>query len=494
MTTTAPHAAESTPAAPDTPVAVSAADVLEWTSLLIEGVVPLSDRALVDVLGALEQLKAAACAAQAQAAVDLDVMERDRQAFAGVPAQRRGLGVGSQVGLARRESPYRGRVLLGAAKVWATEMPHTFRALRHGRLSEYQAIQLVQETACLEREDRVEIDALLCADLASLDGLSTRRLVALVRQHAARLDPAAVVKRARKAESERCVTLRPAPDSMTYLTALLPVAQGVAAFAALCRAADLAAAVGDQRGDDAMVSPAAPRSRGQVMADTLVERLTGQVRADEVPVTINLVISDSALLGSGHEAGHLSGGGVIPAQVARELAAAGIATDAAWLRRLYADPGGNLVAMTSRSRFHPDGLAGFLRIRDQGICRTPYCGAPIRHIDHIARAGSGGETSAANGEGLCVQCNLVKEAPGWKREQVDVTRSSGRSAARHMVETYTPTGHRYVSGSPAAPLPAPHPESSCASDPEDAREAVGFASVVDISFRALVAEHELLVA
>ncbi|MBD8058457.1 HNH endonuclease [Cellulomonas sp. JH27-2] len=487
MTTTATHAEQPMPPA------VSAADVLEWTRRLVDGAVPRADHALVDVLGALEKLKAAACAAQAQAAVDLDVIERDRQAVAGVPTQRRGLGVGSQVGLARRESPHRGRVLLGAAKVWATEMPHTFRALRHGRLSEYQAIQLVQETACLEREDRAEIDALLCADPASLDGLGTRRLVALVRQHAARLDPSAVVKRARKAESERCVTLRPAPDSMTYLTALLPVAQGVAAYAALCRAADLAAAVGDRRGDNATVSSAPPRSRGQVMADTLVERLTGQVRADEVPVTINLVMSDSALLGAGHEAGHLSGGGVIPAQVARELAAAGIATDAAWLRRLYADPTGDLVAMTSRSRFHPDGLADFLRIRDQGICRTPYCGAPIRHIDHIASAGSGGETSASNGEGLCVQCNLVKEAPGWRRERVDVARTSGPPAARHVVVTTTPTGHRYVSEPPAMPVPARHPV-SWASGQEPSRVAVGFCSVVDISFRALVAEHELRVA
>jgi len=441
MTTAAPPTEVPTSAAPSS---VSAAAVLEWTRRLVDGVVPRSDGALVDVLGALEELKAAACAVQAQAAVDLDVIERDRQAVAGVPTQRRGLGVGSQVGLARRESPYRGRVLLGAAKVWAAEMPHTFRALRHGRLSEHQAIQLVQETACLEREDRAEIDALVCADLAALDGLGTRRLVALVRQHAARLDPAAVVKRARKAESERCVTRRPAPDSMTYLTALLPVAQGVAAYAALCRAADLAAAVGDQRavdvatagdrrGGDVTVDHTAPRSRGQVMADTLVERLTGQARADEVPVTINLLMSDSALLGSGHEAAHLPGGGVIPAQIARELAAAGIATDAAWLRRLYADPSGSLVALTSRSRFHPEGLAEFLRIRDQGICRTPYCDAPIRHIDHIASAASGGETSAANGEGPCVQCNLVKEAPGWKRERIDV----GSSPAPRRLGTWS---------------------------------------------------------
>lgn len=61
---------------------------------------------------------------------------------------------------------------------------------------------------------------------------------------------------------------------MARLTALLPVAQGIAAYAALSRAADTAIGTGD------------PRGRGQLMADTLVERVTGQATAGEVPVEI----------------------------------------------------------------------------------------------------------------------------------------------------------------------------------------------------------------
>ena len=49
---------------------------------------------------------------------------------------------------------------------------------------------------------------------------------------------------------------------MTYLTALLPVAQGIAAWAALSKFADCAKATGD------------PRGRGQLMADHLVVSLT----------------------------------------------------------------------------------------------------------------------------------------------------------------------------------------------------------------------------
>ncbi|MEZ0449361.1 HNH endonuclease [Cellulomonas sp. ICMP 17802] len=467
---------------PAAPRRIDADTIERWRHELMQGGgVAGPGAALVDLLAALEDLKSAACALQAEAAVELDRAERDRQALAGVPARRRGLGVAAQVGLARRESPHRGAALLGAAKVWIAEMPHTFGALRAGWLTEHRAMLLVQETACLEIEDRREVDALLCADPSGLVGIGTRQLVASARAHAARLDPAAVVRRARRAESERCVTLRPAPDTMTYLTALLPVAQGVAAYAALSRAADAAAVVPDGGPAGSAASDDGPagarRGRGQIMADTLVELVTGQSSASAVPVTVNLVLSDAALLGAGHESGHLAAGGPVPAQVARELVAAGVDADAAWLRRLYADPGGDLVAMTSRARFHPEGLAEFLRIRDQGVCRTPYCGAPVRHIDHIVPAAAGGPTTAENGEGLCVACNLAKEAPGWSRRPVQ------RAGPGHPVLTTTPTGHEYLSRAPNPPVPiGPVPGGS------ERRSAIGVRSAIDVCFAELVAD------
>jgi hypothetical protein len=70
------------------------------------------------------------------------------------------------------------------------------------------------------------------------------------------------------------------------LGGLLLVAEGVAAYTALVRAADTCIAEGGSR------------SRGQIMADTLVERLTGQAHAGDVPIEIALVMTDDALLGS----------------------------------------------------------------------------------------------------------------------------------------------------------------------------------------------------
>jgi hypothetical protein len=51
-------------------------------------------------------------------------------------------------------------------------------------------------------------------------------LTSRVRAITYRLDAEAVVKRAAHAQSERRVTLRPAPDTMCWLTALLPAVQG----------------------------------------------------------------------------------------------------------------------------------------------------------------------------------------------------------------------------------------------------------------------------
>jgi hypothetical protein len=350
------------------------------------------EAALVLRIAQLERLKAAAAAGQARAAAALDASRRSAEAAAGVPARQRGRGVASEVALARRDSPMRGGRHLGLAKALVYEMPHTLAALQSGVLSEWRATIVVRESACLDVEDRQVLDAELCADVASLEGIGDARLAAAAKALAYRLDPRAVVEQAAKAESERTVTIRPAPDTMTYLTALLPVAQGVSVYAALRRAADTC-------GDG--------RPRGQVMADTLVERVTGRSADVPAPVAVNLVVSDAALLGTDTTAGVISGYGPIPAAIARRLVEAAV-TDPrsrASLRRLYASPKtGSLVAMESRARLFPRGLGDFVATRDQR-CRTPYCDAPVRHRDHARPYARGGPTSADNGLGLCERCN-----------------------------------------------------------------------------------------
>ncbi|WP_371820805.1 DUF222 domain-containing protein [Tsukamurella sp. PLM1] len=118
------------------------------------------------------------------------------------------------------------------------------------------------------------------------------------------------------------------------------------------------------------------------------------------------------------------GVGVYAALRAAATAARGVAGEVRTLGQLMAD--------TAFAR-----LTG----RDQH-CRTPYCDAPIAHIDHVHRHASGGATRFDNGQGLCAACNYAKEGLGWHAREV--TDPSGR----HTVETTTPSGHVHRSTAP----------------------------------------------
>ncbi|OBK81457.1 DUF222 domain-containing protein [Mycobacterium sp. 1164985.4] len=391
----------------------------------------VDEAALVERIAWLERVKSAAAAGQARASALLDASRRASEAAAGVPAAKRGRGVSSEIALARRVSPSQGGRHLGFAKALVDEMPHTLAALEGGVLSEWRATLIVRESACLSVEHRRALDDEMCSDVQTLEGKGDARIAADAKAIAYRLDPQAFVERAARAEADRTVTIRPAPDTMAYLTALLPMRQGVSVYAALKRASD---STFDNRG------------RGQVMADTLVERVTGRPAEVPEPIAVNLVMSDETLVSEDNSPALVDGYGPIPAAVARTLVqtAALDKRSRATLRRLYRRPdSGALVAMESRSRRFPRAMARFIGLRDQR-CRTPYCDAPIRHRDHAVPAHRGGPTHLVNGLGLCERCNYVKETPGWQVQtcQVDGT---------HHAEFTTPTGAHYHSAAPRLP-------------------------------------------
>ena len=179
------------------------------------------------------------------------------------------------------------------------------------------------------------------------------------------------------------------------------------------------------------------------MADTLVERATGRDATVPTPIAVNLVLSDETLLGGDSAPADICGYGPIPAAVARAMVSSAVTDQGsrATLRRLYAHPRtGALLAMESRARLFPRGLAAFIELRDQR-CRTPYCDAPIRHRDHAQPWAEGGATTADNGLGSCERCNYAKEASGWQVGASDQNHT-------HTAEFTTPTGAQYRSGAP----------------------------------------------
>jgi len=418
------------------PYQPSPEDLRTWLAHLRDlGGAGLSEAEAIDELRLLEELKSAASAAQARVTEHLYADRSRREAAEGVPAAKRCAGLGAEVALARRVSPHQGNSVLGVALALTREMPATLAALSAGRLSEWAAAVVVRETAVLTAEHRLEVDRQLAPRLADPDcsGWGVRRLGNEARRIGYRLDPGAAVRRTRKAANDRRVSLRPAPDAMTYLTALLPVAQGVACYAALAREADSTRALGEE---------VRVRGRGQIMADTLVERITGQSIASGPPVEVELVMTDRTLLEGHNEPAHLVGYGTIPAPIGRELVRD---AEEAWVRRLFTHPeSGSLVAIDSKRRRFGGQLRHQIVLTDD-TCATPWCDAPARHADHPTPVAEGGKTSLDNAAGLCEACNCTKELPGWTATILP------RSDGSKVLDLTSPTGHRHRSRAPDPP-------------------------------------------
>lgn len=413
---------------------------------LTGGLAGLDGPELIDRIAALEQLKSAAAAAQARVQArfaELCDAGLDSRAVAlegrtGRSAARsRERSASAQIALARKVSPSRGARLLAMAKRLVGEMPHTLEALAAGHLNEDRALTVAEGVEVLSTADRAAVDEELAGEPDRLEGLGDRGVQDSVRAAVDAIDGAAALARERKARDERRVTVRRLPDSMAQLTAILPIAEAIAVGGALRAAGGAARAAGDGR------------TAGQVAADTLVERVTGQARADAIPLRVGLVMTEASLLRGSGEPALLQGYGSVPAAQARAMVgAAADSLGGVWLRRLYLDPAtGELAAMDAKSRRFPRALAQYIEVRDQ-ICRTPFCEAPIRHIDHVVPVASGGETSVENGQGLCEACNHAKESVGWRREVVGRDAPGG---TRGDILTITPTTHEYFSPPPRLP-------------------------------------------
>ncbi|NUL44302.1 DUF222 domain-containing protein [Cellulosimicrobium funkei] len=411
----------------------------------------------IDRIRALEALKAACAAAQARETAALHAHRTQSEAARGIPEDRRGRGLPGEVGLARRTGA-RGSKHLRLALNLVDDLPHTLDALTTGRISEEQAAAIDRQTHWLTPSQRRAADAALAE---RIEFLGQRELVQEAQAAAQGLDPAAALYRQEQACRDRHLSLKPAQTNpgMAYFTALLPIAQAAACYQSLATAAASTIAEGD----------AADRSPQQVLTDLFVQRLTGQATAEAVPVEIQLIMTDTALFhaaapagdttntddnndraGTGPSAGAnddlpawLPGHGPIPAPVARRMI---VNTEAeVFIRRLYTAPGtGQLVAMDSHRRTFSGLLRHMVLLRD-GICRTPYCDAPIRHIDHATPHRDGGATSWDNASGLCVRCNHTKENPGWTHH-----------ATADELRVTTPTGHEYTNHPrPFTPPPGP---------------------------------------
>ena len=77
---------------------------------------------------------------------------------------------------------------------------HTKAAFRGGGITEWRAMLLARETACLSREDRAEVDRRVAGDPDVLEAMGDGEIVARAREAAYELDPVSFVERRRRAE------------------------------------------------------------------------------------------------------------------------------------------------------------------------------------------------------------------------------------------------------------------------------------------------------
>ena len=411
-----------------------------------EALAAQDDAALIDLIAATERAKGRLAAAQARAEAafwDSQIREQQRQ---GVPRGQRGRGIADQVALARRITPKQASDEVALHRVLLGSLPRTSGLLEAGEISEYAARRVAENVLVLEEEDRTRVDIDLADQLPSV---TASRAGDLARARAQELDADAAVRRHQRAVADRRVSLQPAVDGMSILRATLPVKDGVAVLKVLTEAASSAKAAGD------------PRTKGQIMADTLTASACGLESPDDIPVEIQLLMTDMTLLAD-EEATAWIEGHPLPGRVARDLALgvptlpppAHVAADAPapppeissaarWIRRLYADAKvGDLTEVDGRRRLFRGQVRRFILLRDQR-CRTPWCDAPIHDIDHAHRFADGGSTDADNGVGHCQRFNLVKEMPGWES-----TVDPASDDRPHRLTIRTPTGHIYQSTSP----------------------------------------------
>jgi hypothetical protein len=343
-------------------------------------------------LVALQNTVAAEIAEEVRAFAQAEVEARAEQlAAGGVSPEKVESSIVAQLAAALQVSPTRAREQLRMARDLHSGLGEVRRLFADGLLDERRVAAIVRAAAWLSPEERARLDAELAA--LGITGFGLRRLGDLARSLAARIAPERFAERARAARRERHVSVTPAEDGMAYLRAYLPAEQAIRCIGALQKAVR----------EGYVAEGPVTRTRGQILADTLVERLTGTpAPATDVEVQITVPIEtlldpESAL------PAEIPGFGPIPRDL---LEGEGGRT---WRRLLTRE--GLVVGGNARSRTFRGPLARLLRTRDGGVCSEPYCDAPIRHLDHVRRWKDGGTTDLENGRGLCEFHNLAREIP-----------------------------------------------------------------------------------
>ncbi len=369
-------------------------------------------------IDAIVGLDRAIRAAQAEQLAQIAALHQERSEFMGINRGDPTLSVIGEVGMARNIGPTAAGTQVGLA-LGLSRLPRVQELFAAGQISEPVVRAVVNESVCLAEDDSVILDGEIAPQLPGLTPVRARQLTA---RAVIRIDADAARERAQRNRADQRVSMFPDTDGIAILQVRGPAEQIVAAHTALDDWARALRADGDGR------------TVGQIMTQTLVERVTGQRYADDLGVEVQLVMDAPTLMGEGGEPVDLVGYGPISPAVADDIIA--MAPDPT-IRRLLVDPvDGTLLVREPRRRHFDAPTSGHIRARDRR-CRQPGCDLKIRHNDHIHAHIDGGVSTTDNGQGLCVRSHTLKHLPGW------MVTSKGKATIWR-----TPTGHTYISHPP----------------------------------------------
>lgn len=272
-------------------------------------------------------------AAQAEQTHQIAAMHAERSAVMRLGEGDPTLSIIGEVAMARNIGPTAAGTQVGLA-LGLSRLPRVLELFATGVISEATARAVVTETDPLHLDDKPIADAELAEKIPGMTTVQAKQAAARI---VISIDIEAAYERARRNRADARVTLHPETDGVANLHVRGPAEQLVAAHKALDEWARGLRATGD------------PRTAGQIMQQTLVERVTGQSHADEVSVEVGLVMDAETFVGEGDTPVDLDGYGPICPDVADEIIAR---APNASVRRLLTDPvDGSLAVREPRRRF-----------------------------------------------------------------------------------------------------------------------------------------------
>ncbi len=342
------------------------------------------------------------------------------------------------------------RNLLCMSKMLQHELPATRAKLADGTIS-YRHAEIIVNNALSLPDDAwaaFEVEALTGVEDLTVGQLKKRAITVRELSH-----PESIVKRHKKALSERWFSVIPAQDGMACLEMILTQED---AAAITDRVDSLARSLHNAAEQEPVDTRTLGQQRLDVAVDLLLTGVTETGLGAGVQGLVNVTVPVLTLMGLSDEPGTLDGFGPIDAETARRVAAT-----AKSFTRILIHPETSAVLSVGKTRYKvPADLKKWLEIRD-GTCRFPGCTRQARHseVDHTHDWQYNGETRWDNLAHLCKRGHRLKTESGWTAEQstdgvMHWTSPAGKHYATHPATRLGPNSAAAASErAPAEQIP-----------------------------------------